>query len=250
MATQNNEELKNAAKKALRRWIAALSTLFALIVIPTVALFGLMIFAAVIWNVVTLVGYIMANHKHRQNQTIVSNDLRRRILTREEIARNVRNSRERKERQSEINRQRGLESKKKHQAEKKLKRTHSRQKANDQSGDGVNSEQRGRLEVQGNPNGGYTETKDFGEAKSESESIMDTNKKSHSEIEHQNTIPSNAGSGDLDPSFEVFSNQSWDRFIRVNRRRKNPYIFSDTCGTCSSQLNSSGICGSCRPLEE
>jgi len=249
MATQNDEELKNAAKKALRRWIAALSTLFALIVIPTVALFGLMIFAAVIWNVVTLVGYIMANHKHRQNQTIVSNDLRRRILTREEIARNIRNSRERKEKQNEINRQRGLESKKKHQEEKILRRTQSRQESNEQSDNGVKSEQTGRLEVQGNPNLGYTERKDFGEAKAESDSIMST-KKSHSEIEHQNAIPLNAGSEDLDPSFEVLSNQSWDRLIRVNRRRKNPYIFSNTCGTCSSQLNSSGICGSCRPLEE
>jgi len=196
------------------------------------------------------VGYIMANHKHRQNQRIVSNDLKRRILTREEIARNVRNSRERKERQREINRQRGLESKKKDQEEKKLKRTQSRHKANEQSHNGVKSEQRGRPGVQGNPNLGYTESRDFGEIKSDSGSIMDTNKKSQSEIEQQNSIPLNSGSGDLEPSFEVLSNQSWDRLIRVNRRRKNTYIFSDTCGTCSSQLNSSGICGSCRPLEE
>ena len=64
-------------------------------------------------------------------------------------------------------------------------------------------------------------------------------------------IDLNAGTGLSENAEDARQDVLYQRFIRVNRSRKNVHIVSSGCGVCSKVLQATGICRSgCNPLEE
>lgn len=251
MSKQDDSNLKVAARKSFWRLLVLLVVFLLLAAIPSDLLVGLLKFIVLIWAFVSAIKFALANRMYFLAKIRELKATRARATSSAEIAKRMRESQERKEKQLELNRQRGIEAKRKHKEEKiKAREQEKLTPSKHQTGNSA-----GSTASAGGPTltpvVRFPEAKDFGQELQRTEPNEVPKAAGVRPAANTGFIPSDLGAGISQGKEEVRQNQYFQRLMRVNQPRKNSYIVSASCGICASTLDLSGFCRSgCRPLEE